>query len=302
MENPIHQRDRNYSNALDAQDVATIGDLITQGWKSSRSLVSSFARALDDGCYLASERQWYRIGNLLDQQNRPTVTTRKSRKAASAPVLVANAPLQVWMWDITDFKGPYLGVRYKAYSVQDLFSRKIVAWAIHPGEADKHAVAMFEAAFLAEGIPGGLHADNGAVMTSGGLAKLCHKLKITMTFNRPSVSNDNAFKESEFRTLKTRPDFPGFFKSINHAERWMAGYVEWFNNEHHHSGIGLHTPNSVHTGQWLPIQTEREKTITDYHHAHPERYRQPPVIPAPPAEVWINFAHSTPQHRPAKID
>ena len=298
MPNPIHQRDRHYSTAIDAADVAVIGELITAGWSQSRSLVDSFSVALDQGHYLASKRQWYRIGNIIDQEQRPPVATRKARKAVRAPILSATGPGQVWMWDVTDLKGPYRGVNFKAYSVQDMYSRKIVAWALHRNERDKYAKDLFTAAFT-EGPPTWLHSDNGSGMISNDLSQVCTKFKVKISFNRPSVSNDNPFKESEFRTLKSRPGYPQFFKSYDDALQWMAGYVEWFNTEHHHSALGLHTPNSVHTGQWVPIQAAREKTIMAYFHAHPERYRRSPVMKTPPKEVGINL-HLRPTPQPAK--
>lgn len=290
--NPVHQRDRCYSTALDAVVESQIAGLIRAGWKQHRSLQDSFALALDDGVFLASLRQWYRIANRIEQDDRPPVARRKNRRRPSVPIVAATGPGQVWMWDITDLPGEFFGVAYKAYSIQDLYSRKIVGFAVHAAEKDGLAVAMFVDAFAAEqGKPAMLHADRGAAMTSNALENLCLDLGITMSFNRPSVSNDNPFKESEFRTLKTRPSYPGYFESLEAAHAWMATYVVWFNAEHHHSALGLHTPNSVHDGSWVQIHQRRVETVAAYYNAHPGRHHRPPKLPTPAAEVGINLHH-----------
>lgn len=297
MANPIHQRDRCYSTALDRAAQLAIGELITTGWQQGRSLQDSFAVALDDGIYLASLRQWYRIGNVIEQAKRPPRVSRRKRPKAKPPIVSATGPGQVWMWDITDLPGEFYGVRYKAYSVQDLYSRKIVAFIVHDVEADNLAVEMFTAAFAIHGKPGVLHADRGSAMKSDSLEELCTSEGIVMSFNRPSVSNDNPFKESEFRTLKSRPQYPGYFDSLEHAREWTSEYVDWFNRDHHHSALGLHTPDSVHDGTWQQIHAKRVATVAAYYNAHPERHHRPPKLPTPAAEVGINL-HHRPQ-RPA---
>ena len=120
---------------------------------------------------------------------------------------------------------------------------------------------MFEETFGVEGIPNHLHADNGAAMTSNVLQNLCHDLHVDMSHNRPSVSNDNPFKEAEFRTMKHRPNYPGHFETIQQAREWLEEYVLWFNTEHHHSALAWHTPQSVDDGSWTQINEARAKVL-----------------------------------------
>ena len=53
-----------------------------------------------------------------------------------------------------------------------------------------------------------LHADRGTSMSSKPVAFLLADLGVTKTHSRPHVSNDNPYSESQFRTLKYRPEFP----------------------------------------------------------------------------------------------
>jgi hypothetical protein len=147
--------------------------------------------------------------------------------------------MDAWSWDITDLHGPWRGVSFKAYSVMDIFSRKIVAWRVEEREVDDLAAEMFERAFGVEGIPGAVHADSGASMRSNVVANLFADLGITKTHNRPRVSNDNPYSESSFKTMKYRPGYPGMFETIEAARAHMASYVLWHNSQHKHSGIAL---------------------------------------------------------------
>ncbi|WP_349829369.1 integrase core domain-containing protein [Brevibacterium litoralis] len=110
-----------------------------------------------------------------------------------------------------------------------------------------------------------------------------------MSFNRPSESNDNPFKESEFRTMKYRPSYPGSFESIEKARAWVDVYVEWFNTGHHHSALGRFTPGQVHDGSWEPLCQARREVLASYHAQHPQRFRDRPRVAVPAPEVGINL-------------
>ncbi len=65
----------------------------------------------------------------------------------------------------------------------------------------------------------------------------------------PSVSNDNPFSESLFKTLKYVPSYPVRpFENLDDARNWVEKFVKWYNFEHLHSGIGFVTPNDRHEG------------------------------------------------------
>ena len=286
---PIPQGQRRYRKALREEETQQMEVLISRAWEQGQSVSYAFAKAWSSGEYIASHRSWYRVANRIENQDsRPRQPRRRGRKPVM-PVVKATKPGQVWMWDITDLKGPFMGVKYKAYCVQDLYSRKIVAYGVHNSETDRYATAMFERAFGIEGIPKVLHSDNGPIMRSGELAKLCGEVDVTMSFNRPSVSDDNPFKESEFRTMKHRPNYPGYFNTLEDAQTWIKDYVHWYNTKHHHSALGLYTPQSVADGTWKTIHKTRTETLNAHYKTHPHRYNKKPKTKRPPKKVGINL-------------
>lgn len=241
---------------------------------------------------LACRRTWWRIAAGMDQAARPAVPTRHagaSRAPREAPVLVATGPMQVWSWDITDLRTPWRGCSLKAYSILDIFSRKIVGYRVEERESDDLAKEMFEIAFGEHGIPAAVHADSGPAMRSTAVADLLADHDVARTHNRPRVSNDNPFSESEFRTMKYRPNYPGTFDTLEQARAYMDWYVPWYNAGHKHSGIALFSPDQVHDGTWIEAWRRRDHTMQAYYDKHPERFRKRPATPAPAGTVGINM-------------
>ena len=152
---------------------------------------------------------------------------------------------------------------------------------------------MFEDAFGRHGIPDAVHADSGPAMRSGALKDLFGELGVAQTHNRPRVSNDNPFSESEFRTMKYRPNYPGTFATIEEARAYIDWYVPWYNQNHKHSGIALFSPNEVHDGTWRDAWARRDATQQAYYEQHPQRFRQRPYTPAPADIVGINLPKPT---------
>jgi transposase InsO family protein len=291
---PIQQKDRAYPSRISPADRAEIADRITAGWTEGHSVDHSFAAGWDDGVMLGSRRSWWRIAaGIQDQSARPVAPTRPARGHTrgprEAPVLEATGPGQVWSWDITDLRTPWRGVSFKAYSIIDIYSRKLVGWRVEEREADELAVEMFQNAFAAHGTPDTVHADSGPTMRSSLLKDFLDGLGITWTHSRPRVSNDNPFSESEFRTMKYRPNYPGTFTDLEHARAFTSWYVPWYNQHHKHSGIALFSPNEVHDGTWRDLWQQRERTQQAYYQAHPERFRARPRTPAPAGVVGINL-------------
>lgn len=179
---------------------------------------------------------------------------------------------------------------FKAYSIIDIFSRKIVGWRVEEREVDALAVKMFEDAFTDLGVPAAVQADSGPAMRSHDLKNLLADHGVVETHNRPRVSNDNPFSESEFRTMKYRPNYPGIFVTIDDARAYMAQYVPWYNAQHKHSGIGLFSPSQVHDSTWRQHWQRREHTQQTYYQdpqngsdkSHEHRARQPSASTSPP--------------------
>lgn len=302
---PIRQKDRAYPSRIGDADRAAIAEHITAGWVVGVSVDHAFADAWDAGVMLGSRRSWWRVAaGIEDQSVRPVAPTRRansSRAPREAPVLQATGPGQVWSWDITDLRSPWRGVAFKAYSIIDIYSRKLVGCRVEEREVDQLAVEMFETAFAVHGVPDAVHADSGPAMRSTLLKDLLADLHVNQTHNRPRVSNDNPFSESEFRTMKYRPNYPGTFDTLDDARAFMAWYVPWYNAEHKHSGIALFSPNEVHDGTWQQAWARREQTQQAYYDAHPERFRHRPRTPLPAGIVGINLPNTNTQSHPERL-
>lgn len=297
---PVSQKDRVYRSRISVADRGLITDKITAGWAAGNSVDHAFASAWDAGVMLASRRSWWRIAaDIADQSIRPVAPTRRGSKTPrEAPVLEATGPGQVWSWDITDLRSPWRGIAFKAYSIIDIYSRKIVGWRVEEREADDLAVEMFQHAFARHGTPRAVHADSGPAMRSNALKDLLADAGVGQTHNRPRVSNDNPFSESEFRTMKYRPNYPGTFPDVDHARAHIATYVPWYNGQHKHSGIALFSPDEVHDGTWDHHWHQRDQAQQTYYALHPERFRRRPQTPAPAATVGINL----PKHDDTELD
>lgn len=292
---PVPQKDRAYPSRISARDRTVIADKIGAGWLAGHSVDHSFACCWDDGVMVASRRSWWRIASTIaDQSARPAGLKRPGNTAPrSAPVLKATGPGQVWSWDITDLRTPWRGVAFKAYSIIDIYSRMLVGWRVEERECDDLAVAMFEDAFADHGLPEAVHADSGPAMRSTLLKDLLFDLGVGQTHNRPRVSNDNPFSESEFRTMKYRPNYPGTFTAVDAARAWVGSYVPCYNQQHRHSGIALFTPSEVHSRTWVQSWQQRDQAQQAYYDTHPERFRSRPHTPAPSPIVGINLTHKT---------
>lgn len=264
--------------------------LLTSDEFSDQSPAAVHAQLLDDGRYLCSTRTMYRIleARKLVKQRRH----QRKHPVYQKPELLATGPNQVWSWDITRIKGPQSWIFYELYVVIDIFSRYIVAWTIAERESGEQAKALIDSAFEWQGIKENeltVHSDRGKAMTSKCLADLYGELGIVRSLNRPHVSNDNPFSESQFKTLKYRPDYPERFGSIEDARAHMQRFFEWYNTEHHHSGLAMMTPEVVHYGKDKAVEKQRQAVMDAAHAAHPERFvNGTPKVNGAPKQVWIN--------------
>ena len=248
-----------------------------------------YATLLDEGQYLCSPRTMYR---LLAAAHEVKERRHQLRHVAPRPELLATGPNEVWSWDITKLRGPVKWTYYYLYVILDIFSRYVVGWMIAHAESARLAERLIAATCETQGIsPGQLtvHADRGTSMTSKAVALLLADLGITRTHSRPHVSNDNPFSEAQFKTLKSRPEFPDRFGSAEDARAFCHPFFTWYNTEHRHGGIGWLTPAMVHYGQVELVRTARRQVLTAAYAAHPERFvRRPPEPPAVSEAVWIN--------------
>jgi len=210
----------------------------------------------------------------------------------TAPELLATRPNELWSWDITKLLGPVTWTHFHLYVILDVFSRYVVGWLLAERESAVLAKRLIQDSYQRQGIkPNQLtvHADRGSSMKSKTVALLLSDLGVTKTHSRPHVSNDNPYSESQFKTLKYRPEFPKRFGSLQDARGFCREFFPWYNNEHRHSGLGLMTPQDVHFALAADKTLERAKVLEAAYEKYPNRF--PNGIPTPPVlptEVWIN--------------
>jgi len=209
-----------------------------------------------------------------------------------APELLATASNQVWSWDITKLRGPVKWSYYYLYVILDIFSRFVVGWMIAYRESATLAKRLIAETCEKQNVQPGqlsLHADRGPSMKSKTVAFLLADLGVTKSHSRPYVSDDNPYSESQFKTLKYRPNFPARFGSIQDARSFCREFFPWYNQEHRHSGIGLMTPEMVHYGKAEQVSSQRQIVLASAFDAHPERFvRGIPMPPSVPEAAWIN--------------
>jgi putative transposase len=208
------------------------------------------------------------------------------------PELLAERPNEVWSWDITHLRGPVKWSGYKLYTVLDIFSRYVVGWMIAEEESSDLAKQLIAETVCKQGIQADqltLHADNGSPMTGKPLSQLLVDLGIIKSHSRPHTSDDNPFSEAQFKTMKYRPDYPNRFDSIEAAREWARAFFAWYNHDHYHSGLNLMTPASVHYGEAVAVQAQRQQVMFEAFEAYPERFRGGlPTVKAAPIAVYIN--------------
>jgi putative transposase len=249
-----------------------------------------YAKLLDQGLYLASVPTMYRILRAHDEvRERRRQATHPARKK---PELMASGPNAVWSWDITKLLGPAKWTYYYLYVIIDIYSRYVPGWMLARAENGHLAEGFLADTFTKQHIVHGqlsVHADHGGPMIAKPVAHLLADLGVTKSHSRPHVSNDNPFSESQFRTMKYRPEFPARFGSFEDAHAFCRRFFGWYNDEHRHSGIGFHTPADVHYGRAGLVYAHRARVLADAYAEHPERFvRKPPAPAALPTVAWIN--------------
>jgi putative transposase len=162
-----------------------------------------YASLLDQGIYHCSIRTMYRWLHEHDEIKERRKPLRPS--ACPKPELLAEAPNQVWSWDITKMMGPAKWTYFYLYLIIDIFSRRAVGWRLADTESAALFKPLFHDAVDKNGVVPGqliLHADRGPSMKAKATAFLLADLGVTKSHSRPYTSNDNPFSESHFKTLK----------------------------------------------------------------------------------------------------
>jgi transposase InsO family protein len=247
-------------------------------------------RLADQGRYLASEATFYRVLHAADMQH----PRGRARPAASRPrEHVATGPWQVASWDITYLRSLVRGEFFYLYLVEDVWSRKILGWEVHEQESDELAAALIKRIRCEAGdvdLAGWvLHADNGGPMKGATMLATLQRLGVVTSFSRPGVSDDNPYSEALFRTLKYCPAYPSAgFATVADARVWVARFVEWYNHEHQHSGIGYVAPAQRHAGEDVAILAARKAVYERARRRRPTRWARATRAWGRPATVILN--------------
>jgi putative transposase len=248
------------------------------------------ATLLDESVYLCSPRSMYRILAKNQEIKERRGVARHPKYAA--PELLATRPNELWSWDITRLLGPAKWTYYYLYVILDVFSRYVVGWMVAERESASLSRKLLLETLDRQGIEPGMltaHMDNGSPMRAKLFVQFLADMGVVESHSRPHVSNDNPYSEAQFKTLKYRPEFPDRCSSLDHAVSACGDLLQWYNNEHHHAGLGFLTPHDVHYGLADAKIVARQLTMQRAHAAHPERFlRGAPKVAQPPKEVWIN--------------
>jgi putative transposase len=271
-------------NALTRTERGQVLALLRAPEHCDLAVAQVWARELDEGRYYCSISTMYRIlraeGEVRERRSQATPP------AKTKPELVARAANVVWSWDITKLRGPDRGVYYDLYVILDIFSRYVVGWTLAPSESGELAKDLITDCLTRQQIGRDtltIHADRGTSMTSKPVSQLLADLGVVRSHSRPHVSNDNPYSEAAFKTLKYCPAFPDRFGSIADARAFCETFLGYYNHEHRHGGIGLHTPASMHYGTAAQIRAQRAATLDAAYTANPNRFTrrpQPPKLPA----------------------
>jgi putative transposase len=286
-----HREQKNISkNALNSEEKQIVLDLLRSERFIDKTPYEAFHILLDEGEYYCSPRTMYRLLDETGENNERRI--QRNHRDAVKPELIATRPNEVWSWDITKLRSTQKWVYFYLYVILDIFSRYVVGWMIADRESKELARRLIQGSALKQGIQPNqltLHSDNGPSMTSHTVAQLLDHLGIAKTHNRPYVSDDNPFSESQFKTMKYCPEFPGQFDSLGKGELFSRQFFNWYNNEHYHSGIVWLTPVSVHYGQGQQILEKRYQALLQAYKKNPVRFNnRPPKLRELPAAVYIN--------------
>lgn len=260
-------------NKITTEECKAIRNVLYSSTYADRSPHKIVPALADEGRYLCSESTMYRILK-EDGATKRRTQQRKDDAPRIKPNLIATAPEQIFNWDITYLPSTIRGLYYRALLVLDMYSRRIMGYRIMYQDTLKDCSNYIQHLIETENLSGleALHGDNGATLKGQTLASMLRSYGVLQSHSRPHVSNDNAYIESFFGTLKTDFRYPKEgFQNLEEAEAWMRNFVEWYNNEPH-SGLNYVTPNQRHSGEEEAILVQRLEVFENARKKNPERF------------------------------
>jgi len=281
------------ANALTAEEETKIVELATAPEFVDLSPHQLVPKLADMSIFVASESSVYRVlrrKRLMRHRDRSRPRTHRRPRE-----LFATGPNQVWAWDITYLPAAIRGTFWYLYAILDVWSRKVVGWAVHEVQSDDLAAELVDATCARERVVRdqlALHADNGGAMKGKTMLAKLEQLGVVPSFSRPRVSDDNPFPEALFRTLKYRPFYPDKpFPLVDDARAWVASFVHWYNDDHQHSAIRFVTPSQRHVGHDVAILAHRVAVYRDARRRHPQRWTRSTRNWTPVSTVRLNPEH-----------
>ena len=235
-------------------------------------------RLADQRRYIALESTFYRV--LREEKQLAHRRSERPARARSKPRAVcADAPNQLFSWDITYLPTTVRGQYFYLYLFMDVFSRMVVGWQVYAEESSAQASELLKDLCAREAIKPGqviLHSDNGGPMKGATMLATLRALGVMPSLSRPGVSNDNPYSESLFKTLKYRPAYPlKPFDTLFAARTWVTGLVRWYNHEHRHSAIRFVTPAQRHANLDQQILDRRATLYEAARQRNPLRWKGP---------------------------
>lgn len=280
------------SNKLTEDEINKIIKISTSPENRDLAIAQIIPKLADQGVYIASESSFYRTLkkhklNTYRGKSKPKIVRNK-------PELIATKPNNIWSWDITFLQTSIKGMFFYLYLFMDMYSRKIVGFDIFAEQLAEHSAVVVTEACKVENVNKLeliLHSDNGGPMKGSTMLATLQNLGIIPSFSRASVSNDNAYSEALFKTLKYCPEYPSKpFETIEQAKAWVTKFVYWYNNIHHHSGIKFVTPSERHNGLDHEILSNRISVYEKARSLNPHRWsgsiRNWSVI----TKVYLNYS------------
>lgn len=254
-------------NALMPREIDLVKTLIRQASFADYSVRELSIAALEDyGIYVSPVTFWQYQKNA--DCNGPRRGMRKPRGRGNKPdVSWVTGPNQAWSWDITHLPTGRAWEYWYLYALEDVFSRKVVAWLITDSLASEEVRSLWDQGLLNENLLMKPHtawpvslSDRGTQMRSHSTARYFMKLGVAQLFARPRTPNDNPQIEALFSVVKTEPEYPGAFSMIRDAVAYFSKFFDWYNNVHLHTSLNMIPPSKVHSGEGEEILEARRKT------------------------------------------
>jgi len=280
------------SNKLTRQEKERIIEVVNSPEYKSLPPSQTVPALADKGEYIASESTMYKVLKEHSMQHHRGLSKAPVKRTISTHY--ADGPNQVWMWDITYMPAGIKGKYYYLYLILDLYSRKIISWEVYEKESADYASKLVRRAFMSgnrtkDMKPLVLHSDNGSPMKGATLLETLIMLGVMPSNSRPRVSNDNAYAEAIFKTLKYRPGYPRKgLASLEDARTWVLKFARWYNKEHHHSGLNFLTPEQRHNGLGQAVLVNRKAVYEAAKLKNPNRWSRNIRNWDLEERVWLN--------------